>query len=1081
MSFALTTVNKMKKRDKEKLKEAYHSNKGNWEYNFFQKKYDPIFEANIKLSMKPENGFNPKNIHSYINIELSKEEQLLIKKNKNEKLKSNENLILQNYISKNSELIKSDINSIEKYGLNAQPITKEGKTRLLLHALKQYIQRDNKESVANIYLRLIEDQFEITEHIRNLYSLQLVQMNNIINELDLIQLQFTKFYAHMPPLNINGFKKFDDWQINVINNIDNNISTIVNAPTSAGKSVLSGYATTKGRVLFVVPTDALAWQMASYFEHITGSIVPIITMTYQTNPGRNEMIEILNKSNVIVGTAEIIVDYLPFMKNNFSWIVFDEIHMIGKPEGSAMEYIAKMLHNIPILALSATISNTDDLVEWFSSISNIQFSKIICTKRFFNLQRYCYDQNNDKLVCLHPLALIELSQIEDGTILNKSLLPTPQNVWDLAIKLKAKIDVGNLCPYLFFKDKNRIELDDTYIYFNKLLELLVKEYKNNKEIIIEIINSYKQEIQFTSTESCTTPTELRVLERSCTTEGSRTHNFVGSCTAFGSKISEGNLTTTETTTNLVKLAFRLKQDNKTPAIFFQKNTLACLRMIKELAKELEELEIAKYPKLFQNRLKEHKNASKIDKKIKTEDIDKNSKKSMKQMLGNVKLKKDKYGECSVPIITQKHVQVSSLQEPHPDFILNNNQYFSENTVESWVNELKKYFPNTGNYYHFIIKLLWRGIGVYAKGLPDPYLRLVQTLACQKQLAIVFSDESLVFGVSMPFRTVVIVRDTKQEDDLDAMMFHQMSGRAGRRGLDKEGNIVFSGYSWDRIKELSISETPKVTGLDNMIYTIPHANKLSQIYETNQNWDNTFKNFLNKSINEIEYKENQDQIKSNYNTEWNFSMVNDNVNHLHMNWILRYNDECILVSFLLPYIKRAFETKDHTQENNQILLAHFLCRFISVKPAKNSNDILDDPLILLSHPYNLIISQLEILQINVIKLVDNKLFLSIQNNALVKLSSEDNTDKLRQRLLEFSEKIKYIQHYCFHSKIIGLTKIFGKLLTRIWWIYHTSSPIMKSFYEFETDSYNDINDIINDSNSNDSDNDNKESSESELIV
>ena len=53
-------------------------------------------------------------------------------------------------------------------------------------------------------------------------------------------------------------------RISSFNNVDNKISTVVSAPTSAGKSVVAGYTLTKGRGLIVVPTDPLAWQWASY-------------------------------------------------------------------------------------------------------------------------------------------------------------------------------------------------------------------------------------------------------------------------------------------------------------------------------------------------------------------------------------------------------------------------------------------------------------------------------------------------------------------------------------------------------------------------------------------------------------------------------------------------------------------------------------------------------------------------------------------------------------------------------------------------------------------------------------------------
>jgi hypothetical protein len=699
--------------------------------------------------------------------------------------------------------------------------------------------------------------------------------------------------------------------------------------------------------------------------------------------------------------------------------VFDEIHMIGKPEGSAMEHIIKVIPNVPILALSATIGNTDELVAWFRQISPTQpIEKVICTKRFFNMQRFYYDATSDDLMWLHPLALIEEEQIADGSVLIKSLQPTPPNAWDLAMKLMAKYDIGNLDPNVYFAQIPRIELTDAYNYFNELIEFLVTTYATDPVGIMEIVNQYKQEALSSSK------------------------------------------------TDLVKLAFKLKSMDKTPAIFFQKNTLACLRMAREFAKNIEAAEDTKYPKLMQDRIKAIKAAKRIEKKQKDSETNdskssgkSNSRKEIKQMMGGVKLKRAGYHDAAIGAGgVAETVEVTPVQEPHPDFILNSSQFFTESVVEGWVRELKKYFPNTGDYYHFLIKLLWRGVGVYAKGLPDPYLRLVQTLACQKQLAIVFSDQSLVFGVSMPFRTVVVVRDEKLEDDLDAMLFQQMSGRAGRRGLDKEGNVVFAGYSWARIKELSISEPPTVVGAANSIQTIPHGNALSAKYKTEQNWENTCKNFLDTSYTDEDGMEFVEGVKSNYVDSWNFGYISDDTNHLFMNWKLRYDNDCLIASLLLPALNRAFAGKDHTQENNQIELAHVLCRFISAKETDNSALALTDPEILKFEPYSKLAQILEHCQIDIPSMIDNRLFMSIRLNSIVKSASEDETDVLRHDLLEFGEKIKNIQHYCFHNNIAGLSRILGKLLTRIWWIYHTSSPIMKPFGIYETEEFMNVDDL-----------------------
>ena len=995
----------MKFRNKKNIKPKIIDNKGNWEFNFFQKKFNPDAEGNIKLAMKPDNGFNPKNVHNYITPSLSKEEQIKERQQKGEKLKTADQIILDNYIKKINDTTKSDIEAINKFGLAAKPVTNEGRLRLLLKALEDQLEKENINNITNIYLRLMEDEFKMTPEIQKEYETTINQMNEIIKGVDLIQLQFTKFYSQMPPLNTKGFKKFDDWQIKVINNIDQNISTIVNAPTSAGKSVLSGYVVTKGRSLFVVPTDALAWQMSAYLENILHSCVPIITGTYQTNPARAELIEILNKAPAITGTADAIVDFLPFIKNNFKWVIFDEIHMIGKPEGKSMETIAKLLINVPVLALSATIGNTDELVSWFSDISPHQrMDKVICNKRFFNLQRHYYDQKTDNLIFLHPLALIDEEYIKDRSLLKKSLQPTPPDAWALAMDLALYFNLGNLEPHIYFDREKRIELDHAYQYFNKLIEFIVDKYPDNSETVMKIINNYKQE---------DLPSSV---------------------------------------TDLIKLTYKLKNDKKTPAIIFQNNTLTCLRIARDFAKNLDEMEANKYPRLFQERNKINKIAKRSEKKHK--DVEKatvDNKKAIKQMMGTVQLKKDKFGESSVPAMNIQKVESVSLQEPHPDFILNDDQIFSENMVEGWVNELKKYFPNTGDYYHFMIKLLWRGVGVYAKGLPDPYLRLVQLLACKKQLAIVFSDQSLVFGVSMPFRTVIVVRDDKHIDDLDPMMFHQMIGRAGRRGLDKEGNVIFAGYSWTRIKELSISESPIVTGVNHTIYAIPHANRISELSKTNQNWDYTCTNYLDKTITNEDALEFLEGIRSNFNGGWKLSFVDDNINHLHMNWKLRHSDDCVMASFLLPYLRRGFECRDPKQEVNQIELAHFLCRFIGTQATDNDKSQLDDPELLGVHPYNQIIEQLEDLQLELPSTIDNKLYLSIKNNSLVKCVTDDLTDELRHQIMNFGEKIKHIQHFCFHSKIVGLSRMLGKLLTRIWWIYHTSSPVTKEYNSYDLES------------------------------
>jgi hypothetical protein len=74
--------------------------KGDWEYTFFQKKYIPNEEENIKVKLRPENVFDPTIIHSYINPQPKKEDILHQRKINGEHLNKSEVIILTNYLNK---------------------------------------------------------------------------------------------------------------------------------------------------------------------------------------------------------------------------------------------------------------------------------------------------------------------------------------------------------------------------------------------------------------------------------------------------------------------------------------------------------------------------------------------------------------------------------------------------------------------------------------------------------------------------------------------------------------------------------------------------------------------------------------------------------------------------------------------------------------------------------------------------------------------------------------------------------------------------------------------------------------------
>lgn len=144
-------------------------------------------------------------------------------------------------------------------------------------------------------------------------------------------------------------------------------------------------------------------------------------------------------------------------------------------------------------------------------------------------------------------------------------------------------------------------------------------------------------------------------------------------------------------------------------------------------------------------------------------------------------------------------------------------------------KLRKDLPSAGDEQHPLIRALRRGIGVYIEGLPTSYHRIVQTFAQKGRLGIVFSDELLAYGVNMPFRSAVFFGDPGK-DWLTPLLHQQMAGRAGRRGLDRQGHLVYCGFSTERLKELLRGELPDVVGVNPLYPTIPLQLIMNSRYE-----------------------------------------------------------------------------------------------------------------------------------------------------------------------------------------------------------------------------------------------------------
>ncbi len=97
-----------------------------------------------------------------------------------------------------------------------------------------------------------------------------------------------------------------------------------------------------------------------------------------------------------------------------------------------------------------------------------------------------------------------------------------------------------------------------------------------------------------------------------------------------------------------------------------------------------------------------------------------------------------------------------------------------------------YGPNIRNW-------LKQGIGIHHAGLLPKYRVLAEQLAQEGLLKIICGTDTLGVGINVPIRTVLFTRlckfDGQKTGILSARDFHQISGRAGRKGFDDKGWVV----------------------------------------------------------------------------------------------------------------------------------------------------------------------------------------------------------------------------------------------------------------------------------------------------
>ena len=207
----------------------------------------------------------------------------------------------------------------------------------------------------------------------------------------------------------------DDFQIEACHALEDGFGVLVAAPTGAGKTVVGEFATflayERGKkVFYTTPIKALSNQKYSEFVERYGSDhVGLLTGDVSVN----------GEAPIVVMTTEVLRNMIYAGSNtleNLGFVVLDEVHFLGdKFRGAVWEEILIHLpQEIPVISLSATVSNVEEFGEWLSTVRG-EIRVILSETRPVPLHQYVL-QGND----FFPL-------LSEGSSPNKDLVRISQN------------------------------------------------------------------------------------------------------------------------------------------------------------------------------------------------------------------------------------------------------------------------------------------------------------------------------------------------------------------------------------------------------------------------------------------------------------------------------------------------------------------------------------------------------------------------------------------------------------------------------------------------------------------------------
>mmetsp|Transcript_10845 Transcript_10845/g.19822 ORF Transcript_10845/g.19822 Transcript_10845/m.19822 type:complete len:1849 (-) Transcript_10845:249-5795(-) len=596
----------------------------------------------------------------------------------------------------------------------------------------------------------------------------------------------------------------DKWQRKLLDVVDKKESCLVVAPTSSGKTFVSYYAmkqalfdnktikrsTDRSIIVYVSPTKALVNQVAADVYARYGAVFGVMTRDYSRK---------LKDCEVLITIPECLETLLLSPQSEMwarciKYVIFDEVHCLGSTSNGDVWERLLMMVRCPFIALSATLGNPEEFSDWMGRIQSTHDRKvnlIIHRTRWSDLIKYMYTPKTmPKLTAIqgqkhlpsfeyvHPCSALgtELARTGFPPDLNfspKDCMLLYDAMLTIDVPAEAKKRVEELHPLNFFKDLLYIKKVDAQRFEKALKDELYRwSASNMKKEILELISKLTKSLDG----------GIKAMESSTD----------GLCYSVDFLKQ-----------HFMPLMVDLLNADFLPAVVFNLDREICEDLVTHMLFTLEDMEektLEAEGNIAKNKAKQN---SKLAKMLKR-------KRDKKKNKDDEEAGPDDDDELGGGVVEDE-----PLYHVDPRFsFIQDGQMMEMGEMEWWLDRLL--YKTKWSRTHPLIRALQRGIGVHHDELHRAYKDLVETLFRTKHLKVVVATSTLALGVNMPARTTVFCGDSP---DLDPLKYRQMAGRAGRRGYDNIGNVVFVGIAPKKVFRLMTSSLLSLHGHFPMTPTV----------------------------------------------------------------------------------------------------------------------------------------------------------------------------------------------------------------------------------------------------------------------